>query len=274
VSDKKRVVVVGLGEVGKPLFGLISKHHTAIGVDINPPDEPIEHPDILHICFPFQVRDFVGETARYIALFRPALTIINSTVEVGTTRAVAERTHAAVVYSPVRGKHAHMLEDLQKYAKFIGGINPKATKLAAEHFQSLGLKTKVLSSPEASELAKLTETTYFGLIIAWAQDVERYCDRCGADYDEVISIYEEINFLPPVKYTPGVIGGHCVMPNIEILSKLYHSELLRAIKTSNQKKIEREAHRRTNGAGDQPRQTREIVGGPAAFPPTGVTPAA
>ena len=37
------------------------------------------------------------------------------------------------------------------------------------------MKTKLLSSPEATEIAKLTETTYFGLLIAWAQEVERYC---------------------------------------------------------------------------------------------------
>jgi UDP-N-acetyl-D-mannosaminuronate dehydrogenase len=107
------------------------------------------------------------------------------------------------------------------------------------------LKTKVLSSPEASELAKLTETTYFGLMIAWAQDIERYCDQAGADYNEVISFFEEIRFFPPIKYFPGVIGGHCVMPNIKILNKFDRSGILEAIETSNRMKIERDAlHRR------------------------------
>jgi hypothetical protein len=48
-----------------------------------------------------------------------------------------------------------------------------------------------------------------------------------------VTFYEEIGFLPPVKYFPGVIGGHCVMPNIEILRRLDDSELLRAIRSSN-----------------------------------------
>lgn len=238
-----KVVVAGLGEVGKPLYDLASKHYDVIGVDIAP-TERIEKADILHVCYPFQIKDFIEETARYIALFRPALTIINSTVAVGTTRAVAERTGAVVVNSPIRGKHARMHEDLQKYAKFVGGIDAAAAEQAAAHFESIGLKSKILSSPEATELAKLTETTYFGVMIAWAQEVERYCDQSGQSYEEVVSFYDEIKFFPSVKYFPGIIGGHCVMPNIKILNTYTNSALLDAIQLSNRMKIDREAHKR------------------------------
>jgi UDP-N-acetyl-D-mannosaminuronate dehydrogenase len=243
---KSKVVVVGLGEVGKPIFDLASQYHDTVGVDVAP-TELIDDVDILHICYPFQIQDFVGETARYIGRYRPEMTIINSTVAIGTTRAIADRTGEAVVNSPVRGKHAHMLDDLRKYTKFVGALDAVTGEAAANHFQSMGLRTKVLSSPEATELAKLTETTYFGLLIAWAQEVERYCKRSGEDYDEVVSFYEEIGFFPPVKYFPGVIGGHCVMPNLEILCQYDQSVILAAIQASNQMKIERE------------RQSRELV---------------
>jgi len=241
MSESTTVVVVGLGEVGKPLLELVSRHHQAVGVDVSPPVVPVQPVDIMHVCYPFEIADFVGESARYIERFTPALTIVNSTVGVGTTRAIIERTGAAVVHSPMRGKHVRMLEDLLGYTKFVGAIDPASGKYAAEHFESLGMRTSVLSSPEATELAKLTETTYFGLIIAWAQEVERYCDRLGQEYDEVVSFYEEIKFFPPVKYFPGLIGGHCVMPNIEILSRIGRSDILDAIKSSNRKKSEREA---------------------------------
>ena len=241
MSDTETVLVVGLGEVGRPLLDVISRHRRAIGVDVAPPSEPIEAVDVMHVCYPFEINDFIGVTAGYIERFRPGLTIVNSTVGVGTTRAIAERTSTAIVHSPVRGKHARMREELVSYTKFIGAIDPAAGKRAAEHFETMGLHTRVLSSPEATELAKLTETTYFGLLIAWAQELERYCDQLGPDYGEVVSFYEQIKFLPPVKYFPGVIGGHCVMPNIEILSKLADSTILKAIKASNQQKIERGA---------------------------------
>jgi UDP-N-acetyl-D-mannosaminuronate dehydrogenase len=242
VNQNVKVVVAGLGEVGKPLFELASHHYDVIGIDISPA-ERIEKADVLHVCYPFQIKDFIGETARYIDLYRPALTIINSTVSVGTTRAIIERTGAAVVNSPVRGKHARMLEELSLYTKFVGAVDPVAGEAAARHFAALGLKTKVLSCPEATELAKLTETTYFGLMIAWAQEVERYCDQSGQNYEEIVSFYDEVKFFPPVKYFPGIIGGHCVMPNIRILSKYTHSVVLKAIKTSNRMKTKRDAQK-------------------------------
>lgn len=239
MRQNDKVVVVGLGEVGKPLFELISKHYDTVGVDVSP-IAPIEQVDFLHICYPFEIQDFIGETARYLELYKPKLAIVNSTVAVGTTRAIAGQTDIPVVHSPVRGKHARMPEELRFYTKFVGATDPAAAAEGARHFQSLGLKTKVLSSPEATELAKLTETTYFGLMIAWAQQVERYCDRAVTDYDEVVSFYEEIAFFPRVKYFPGIIGGHCVMPNITILSNFGHAPLLEAIQESNRMKTEQE----------------------------------
>jgi UDP-N-acetyl-D-mannosaminuronate dehydrogenase len=240
MNSSQTVVVVGLGEVGKPLLKLVSEYHTVIGVDISPPPNDVKHVDVLHICFPFQVDDFIGESARYIQLFQPRLTVVNSTVQVGTTRAIADRTGTAVAYSPVRGKHARMLEDLRRYTKFVGGVDRAVGEQAARHFQSLGLTTKVLSSPEVTEIAKLTETTFFGLMIAWAQEVERYADQVGQDYNEIVCFYEEIGFFPPVKYFPGVIGGHCVMPNIELLKRFQDSDILRAIESSNGMKMERD----------------------------------
>jgi UDP-N-acetyl-D-mannosaminuronate dehydrogenase len=237
---RKKSVVIGLGEIGKPISELISDTCEVVGIDVTPLEKPLENVDVMHVCYPFEIPDFIGETARYIEKFKPSVTIIESTVGVGTTRKIAERTGRDVVHSPVRGKHVRMLSELREYTKFIGAMNDTAAKRAAEHFETAGVKTKIVSSPEASELAKLTETTYFGLLIAFAQDVERYCDASGADYNEIAAFYEEINYLPRVKFFSGIIGGHCVMPNIEILSRFQKSVVLDAIKSSNQLKIARE----------------------------------
>jgi len=183
----------------------------------------------MHVCFPFQNDTFVEQVLEYIRKYRPALTVINSTVAPGTTRTIAAESGTAVVHSPVRGKHVRMQEEMLHYAKFIGALDLRSGQRAVEHFEEVGMKTKLLASPEASEIAKLAETTYFGLMIAWAQEVERYCIKFGANYDEVVSFYDEIKFFPPVKYFPGVIGGHCVMPNIAILRQQFPSGLLEAI---------------------------------------------
>jgi UDP-N-acetyl-D-mannosaminuronate dehydrogenase len=230
--SKDDVVLIGLGEVGKPLLELIRQRHTVIGVDVDPVPSKGEC-GVLHICYPFG-KSFIETTVGYVSKYDPALTIINSTVAPGTTRKIYSSVRKPIVYSPVRGKHANMKQDMLHYAKFIGGINPAAAAKAEEHFRSIGLKTKRVPSPETAELAKLTETTYFGLLIAWAQEVSRYCEQFDAEYDEVASFYDEIAFLPRVRYTPGVIGGHCVMPNIEILKQIFDSNLLNAIESSNE----------------------------------------
>jgi len=237
------IAIIGLGEVGRPLYELVQQTgHDAVGVDVG----TVELPEpgavsVMHVCIPFEIDDFVGETARYFDLLRPELTVIDSTVAVGTTRAVHERTGGSIAHSPIRGKHARMLQELTHYDKFVGPIDAESGAVAKRHFESLGMTTRILSSPEATELAKLTETTYFGLLIAWAQEVERYCDRVGVGYDEVAALYEEIGYLPPVKFFPGVIGGHCVMPNIEILKEIDDTPLLQALRWSNDEKVGREA---------------------------------
>ena len=243
------VVIVGLGEVGKPLLEIMKSGYQTFGVDINQPAS-VSECDVMHICFPFQNGTFVGQVLEYIHQYRPALTVINSTVAPGTTRRIAAESVTAVVNSPVRGKHARMQEEMLHYTKFVGALDVPSGQRAVEHFEKVGMKTKLLSSPEATEIAKLTETTYFGLLIAWAQEVERYCMELGTNYDEVVSFYDEIKFFP-VKYSPGIIGGHCVMPNIEILSWLGHSEFLHAIKWSNKNKTAREARRIRDKLGAQ-----------------------
>jgi UDP-N-acetyl-D-mannosaminuronate dehydrogenase len=256
VKRENNVIVAGLGEVGRPLLELLSEHYKTIGIDIKPPEESVGKVDVLHVCYPFEIRDFVGETARYIDRFNPRLTIINSTVAVGTTRAVAERSGAAVANSPVRGKHVRMLQEMRSYTKFVAAVDSADAKYAADHFKAAGLKTKILAAPEATELAKLTETTYFGLMIAWAQEIERYCDQTGQSYDEISSIYDEIPFFPTIKYFPGIIGGHCVMPNIEILRRFDDSPILRAIETSNRAKIERESKKKSSNESLEPIRSR------------------
>jgi UDP-N-acetyl-D-mannosaminuronate dehydrogenase len=240
VAMSRPVLVVGLGEVGKPLLELVSERYPAVGIDI----EPVEFRGecgVMHICYSFEGDEFVQQTAAYVKEYTPGLTIVNSTVAPGTTRAIYDATGAPIVHSPVRGKHHKMKEELRHYAKFVGGIAEEWSLRAAEHFQSLGMETAILSSPEATELAKLTETTYFGLMIAWAQEVERYCDRLSLDYSEVVSFYKEIDFFPSVEYFPGLIGGHCVMPNIEILKTVFESAILEAIEDSNRLKEFRDA---------------------------------
>ena len=55
MSDNRTVLVVGLGEVGKPLLAILSQRYQAVGIDIKNPAEQIERADVMHICYPFEI---------------------------------------------------------------------------------------------------------------------------------------------------------------------------------------------------------------------------
>src|SRR5437016_2539008 len=118
---KDEIIVAGLGEVGRPLLELIRTKHAARGIDIEPAIPP-ESCKVLHICYPFN-KNFIDTTVDYIRDYAPSLTIVNSTVAPGTTREVHELTEAPIAYSPIRGKHASMKNDMLRYTKFIGAID-------------------------------------------------------------------------------------------------------------------------------------------------------
>lgn len=247
------VIVAGLGEVGRPLLNILKRSYDCVGIDVEPVE--VDRPcSVLHVCYPFQMKDFVGTTVAYINKFKPKLTIINSTVAVGTTRKVQERVATPVVYSPVRGKHAKMEQDMLHYQKFVGGADAQATQLASRHFAGSGFKVATFPTPEAGEVSKLLETTWLGLLVGWAQEIERMAAQCGASFEDVNAFIKEIDYLPKNVF-PGHIGGHCVMPNIAILRKAFSSNFLEAIVESNDAKekdvLVSAGAKRTSAAGSQ-----------------------
>ena len=234
--SKGVTIVVGLGEVGEPLLAILRQTYDCVGVDIEP--VCVTQPcSFLHICFPYQIADFVGAALGYIAKYRPQFTVINSTVAPGTTRAIAATSHSLVVYSPVRGKHARMQSDLSHYRKFVGADDARAGDAAVAHFARAGFATDRFPDSTAGEVAKLLETTWLGILVGWAQEAERIARQHGASYDVINAFVKEIDFLPH-HITPGVIGGHCVMPNIEILRRQYYSRFLDCIVESNLRKAQ------------------------------------
>jgi hypothetical protein len=61
-----------------------------------------------------------------------------------------------------------------------------------------------------------------------------------ADFDETVDFLEDTHkerFDRPVMF-PGVIGGHCLIPNTELLLKSYDSKFLHLILESNEKRRE------------------------------------
>ena len=94
------------------------------------------------------------------------------------------------------------------------------------------IKTKKMSNPLTLELAKIVcDTSYYGWLINYSQISNMIATKNNVDYDEMWSFTDEIHkFLGnrPKMY-PGIIGGHCIIPNLELI----HNQTLKLIKSLN-----------------------------------------
>lgn len=237
MAESQLVVIAGLGEIGRPLMNILERTYRCAGIDIDPVvvDEPVS---VLHICYPFQIPHYIQVTAGYIRRLRPELTIIHTTVPPGTVRQVqAEVPCSLVAFSPVRGKHVRMEQDMMRYNKFVAASTAEAAAAALDHLRGAGFNTATFPTLEIAELAKLLETTYLGVLIAWAQEVERLAAQYGGSFCDVNAFVKEVDFLPSHVF-PGIIGGHCVMPNIEMLRSRVESPFLNLVVNSNSVKAQ------------------------------------
>jgi UDP-N-acetyl-D-mannosaminuronate dehydrogenase len=249
---KEIVLIVGLGEVGHALFDLFreSGKFDVYGIDVDKEKAQkitgkaklLRNIDVMHVCYPFSdQKTFVKTTVDYVKKLKPKLTIVDSTVSPGTTRKIFERTKSPTVNSPIRGMHRNletMKKDVRFWTKYVGGTTKESAETARKHFEKLGLKTKVLKGSTETELAKLFETIYRAWMIAAYQEWHRISRHFGADFDEVLDMTEDIHRIDlnkPLHY-PDVIGGHCLIPNTELLLKSYDSDFLRLILKSNEER--------------------------------------
>ena len=242
----KKNVVVGLGEIGMPICKVLSKNSVTIGYDL---DKKLMNltkmkkyenykTHILHICIPF-TKKFITNVKKLVKQFDPEILVIHSTISPSTTSNLQSKLEIPVIYSATRGVHKRMLRDLKRYTKFFAISNsaPKkqwATKTFTKKMLNSGVKTKQMSKPETLELAKiLCDTSYLGWLINYSQITNVIAKNFGVNYDEMWTFSDEIhkNLGNRPKMYPGYIGGHCVIPNLDLIQ----NQTLNLIKSINNK---------------------------------------
>ncbi|MFC1626944.1 hypothetical protein ACFL18_00120 [Patescibacteria group bacterium] len=239
-----KVGILGVGQIGSAISVLVKPKHELFLKDIDKDEIQDKQLNILHICIPYS-KNFQKSVLNQITRTQPKLVIIESTVPIKTSEKIALKSKAQVVHSPVRGIHPNLVKCLKKFVKFIGPTSSQAGKTAKKYYTSLGIKTKILQSSRETELGKLFDTTYYALCIAWHQEMERFCRKYKVNFDQAVTQFNQTynegykklkpNVIRPV-LLPGFIGGHCLMPNINLLKKDFQSDFFQAIILSNKKK--------------------------------------
>src|SRR3989344_1158843 len=219
--------ILGLGEVGSAIKKLTSPKHTVYVRELSFDEIGTNKLDVLHICIPF-TQTFVSAVTKLIRQNKPKLTIIDATVKPGTTQALHQKTGANIVHAPIDGVHPHLYDYLFKFKKPIGAVNLQSYQLPKKYFEDLDVATIRFDSPLETELAKVLSTTYYGWNIIFEKYVHNLCQHQSANFDQVYTKYNQIynqgyqqthphTIRPVLKHVDGKIGGHCVIPNAEIM---------------------------------------------------------
>jgi len=247
----KKDIVAGLGEIGLPILKLLSKNENAVGYDL---DKKLMNQNkfnksqeletrFLHIAIPI-TKNFNSNILDLNKQFRPECIVIHSTIRPGTTNQLQNKLKIPIIFSATRGVHKRMLKDLQRYTKYfaISKNAPNKNWAVTQYQKSMkkcGIKTQRMSKPETLELAKiLCDTSYLGWLINYAQLTNTIALQYNVDYDEMWEFSDEIHEIlgnRPKMY-PGFIGGHCVIPNLELIHN-QTLDLIKKINTNYEKKV-------------------------------------
>jgi UDP-N-acetyl-D-glucosamine dehydrogenase len=199
----------------------------------------LEEMDAIIICVPTPLNEYrdpdlsyITNTATAIAPHLRAghLVILESTTYPGTTEEVllpilekenkkalkASRGDASdegqfyVAFSPEREDPGNQTVARRDIPKVVGGLDAKASDLAAALYGSIFNRIVRVSSPAAAEMTKLLENIYRCVNIALVNELKLLSLRMGIDIWEVIAAASTKPFgFQPFYPGPG-LGGHCI----------------------------------------------------------------
>ena len=223
-------LVIGLGEIGTAVTNtLVNAKYKVSTADINP-DFIFKNIDVVHICFPYS-KEFVKEVKKYVGIYNPKLIIIYSTVQVGTTQQILHAVHC-----PIEGRHPSLDYGVKNFKKFIGYNDVEDRDLAIKVWEDIS-EYVALPDTKWTEFLKLASTSKYGINIVWADYMADVAEQLGMSYGHVKEwdkaynrLYRRMHQSNLQKYVldspDGYIGGHCIVPNADLLNQSFPDEML------------------------------------------------
>lgn len=145
--------------------------------------------------------------------------VLESTVPVGTTKALAERIEQRtgfkpgvdffVAHCPERVLPGKIFYELVNNARIVGGIDQQSMRAAQELYEQFVESSLYLTDATTAEMVKLVENSSRDVEIAFAHQVAAMAAAVGLNPYEVIELankHPRVNILQP---SCGV-GGHCI----------------------------------------------------------------
>lgn len=248
--NKKDLIIGSKGMIGKAIYKCYDKDYNVLKYDLDSEEHILianeDNIRCMHICIPCKDKNkFIDTVIKYIVDINPEITILHSTVPVGTSREIynnipfRKNEGNIVVHSFCRGKHPDLYKSIKSvFWKYWSQLpNSKEAKSKVYGIMSdLFDKQWHVKNPETSEFGKLYSTTQYLWQIAITTAIhEDSKDYPLVDFNQAYSLFNvdynvgyteigEKKFCRPV-LTPckDKISGHCLRENLRLL-RIYGKE--------------------------------------------------
>lgn len=243
IEEMTNGLIVGYGVVGKAFEKILIE--AGFMCDVIDPKFPIRTAknqyDVLHICFPcYHEETFINICVDYINEYNPKYVLIHSTIGIFTAEKILQgwdTSSLKLFHIPIRGVELEGAEGIKKFISFIGpakGVPDYMDMSLNLYLDKLGMKYEWVSCSRTSAFGKLICTSWYGMIIGFSNMVASITDKYGISFhgayirpmetDRIGRRYikngrkaEANRFIDRPINSPGIIGGHCVMPNLDLL---------------------------------------------------------
>jgi len=247
LKKKIKILIIGLGYVGLPLFRLFKKKQFDIcGLDLNKnlvrfltkhgenqlysnyDDIDFKKINIIILALPTPLKKNKDPDLSFISncidrLFsrvqKNSLIILESTSYPGTT--VQELVipfkkkynigkNFFVGYSPEREDPGNKKYSIENITKIVSGYSPECLKLTEAVYNSICKHTIKSTTIETAEMAKIFENIFRAVNIALVNETNEIAEKLNIDFHEVLDLCKTKPF-GFMEFRPGPgVGGHCI----------------------------------------------------------------
>jgi hypothetical protein len=233
-----RIILVGYGEIGKAVEAVYKDHCEMEVFDTNLEEAPEGEFDLMFVAFPYTER-FNMYVKEYFEAYNVKGIVIFSTVQIGTCNELHKDLETDIIHSPVVGKHPDLENSIRIHMRWVGGRNSMFETLTKKALGSD--RMLVVEDPKVTESLKLLSTTLYALNIEYARfagevlgDKYDLFKEWNRHYNE---LYDKLGLSQYKKYIleepEGLQGGHCTIPNAQILNDYINNEFSNLIINKN-----------------------------------------
>lgn len=258
-NAERRVAVIGLGAIGKPLLDVLGRYHDAKGHDLDGPDNwaHVMKSDVVFLCVGTpegQNRrlDHAGVRnvlARLAHERFPGAVVVRSTLGIGALKSLrATHRDLRLVYMPEFLRERSAFQWIVCPDRIVVSGAPEDCDASIAAMPWIEPDVPILRMSDASaELGKLAHNAFIAWKVTFANLIGRLARLAGADADDVMAIIHNdrrVKTSEHLQPTLEPFGGKCVPKDTQELAHAFEeAALLReTLRFNDSLKLEATAH--------------------------------